>query len=163
MDYHGGHKADGRFNYEYKYGVYQFLLMTSLKTGSAFAYQFDRNVLDTIVSCLDTGFLAVAATLYDVNGAEIAEAYKKLDPRGYAYFALSLFAQRKDFGCVMPFYWADLNVVNGSTVQCVSANDRGRSVGVFQISLGKFSPEELKSVGRLEIKVGHMKGNVFSE
>lgn len=33
----------------------------------------------------------------------------------------------------------------------------------YHVRLGKFTPEELKSVGRLEIKVGHMKGNQFLE
>ena len=33
----------------------------------------------------------------------------------------------------------------------------------YRVRLGQFTPHELKSVGRLEIKVGHMKGNKFSE
>ena len=33
----------------------------------------------------------------------------------------------------------------------------------YRVRLGQFTPDELKSVGRLEIKVGHMKGNQFSE
>ena len=33
----------------------------------------------------------------------------------------------------------------------------------YRVRLGQFTPDELKSVGRLEIKVGHMKGNKFSE
>jgi hypothetical protein len=39
----------------------------------------------------------------------------------------------------------------------------GTSAGIFRISLGTFTPEELKSVGKLEIKVGLMKGEQFVE
>ena len=59
----------------------------------------------------------------------------------------------------MPFYATDEQLV----AQNIWAGVKGRSVGTFQIPLGTFTPEELKSVGKLEIKVGHMKGDQFSE
>ncbi len=158
----GDYEGDGTFDYTYRYGDYPFLIMTSLRTGSAIAYQFEKNILNIVLSNLDKGPLAVAASLKDKQGSEIAESYKIL--RTYSnYYYLTLFACSDDFGCIMPFYYAQLNIVNGWTVQCVGEERKGRSVGTFRISLGKFSPEELKSVGRLEIKVGHMKGNQFSE
>lgn len=33
----------------------------------------------------------------------------------------------------------------------------------FRVSLGSFSPDELKNAGKLEIKVGHMKDGQFME
>ena len=49
----------------------------------------------------------------------------------------------------------------GNTTYYNSAN--GSSAGMFRIFLGTFSPKELKSIGKLEIKVGHMKGDRFIE
>jgi hypothetical protein len=158
----GAYKGDGIFDYEYRYRDYPFLIMTSLRTGSAIAYQFEKNILNIVLSNLDQGPLAVAVMLKDKQGSEMSESYKKL--RTYSnYEYLTLFTCSDDFGCIMPFYYAELNIVNGWTVQCVGEERKGRSVGTFRISLGTFTPEELKSVGKLEIKVGHMKGDQFIE
>ena len=57
----------------------------------------------------------------------------------------------------MPFYstgWFDSG--NGW-------ESEGERMGTYQIPLGTFSPEELKSVGKLEIKVGHMKKGQFTD
>lgn len=159
---YGAYKGDGIFDYEYRYVDYPFFIMTSLRTGSAIAYQFEKNILNIVLSNLDQGPLAVAVTLKDKQDSEMSKSYKKL--RTYSnYYYLTLFACSDDFGCIMPFYYAELNIVNGWTVQCVGEESKGRSVGIFRISLGTFTPEELKSVGKLEIKVGHMKGEQFVE
>lgn len=159
---YGAYKGDGIFDYKYRYVDYPFFIMTSLRTGSAIAYQFEKNILNIVLSNLDQGPLAVAVTLKDKQGSEMSESYKKL--RTYSnYYYLTLFTCRDDFGCIMPFYYAELNIVNGWTVQCVGEECKGRSVGTFRISLGRFSLEELKSIGKLEIKVGHMKGDQFIE
>lgn len=158
----GAYKGDGIFDYEYRYTDYPFLIMTSLRTGSAIAYQFEKNILNIVLSNLDQGPLAVAVMLKDKQGSEMSESYKKL--RTYSsYEYLTLFTCSDDFGCIMPFYYAELNIVNGRTVQCVGEECKGRSVGTFRISLGRFSLEELKSIGKLDIKVGHMKGDQFVE
>jgi hypothetical protein len=145
-----------------------FVVMKSLKTGSAIALQADKNVLNSIFQCLDTGSLAVEATLYDSAGSEITQSHKALCPRrcgkGNAVY-LSLFAldinhpKEDSLGFVLPFYYSDGPFSSGCGWEC----DDGRSVGNFKISLGTFAPEELKSVGPLKIKVGHMKGSQFSE
>ena len=153
-----GYKPDGKISYYYDLELYPFLIMTSLRTGSATAFQLEKNVFNAIQSCLDTGSIAVAATLYDAQGTEIAESSIALSDRqteNWSY-ELSMFACTKDFGCIMPFY-------TGSPTRSRDNLDiYGRlSSGTYQIPLGKFSPEELKSVGKLEINVGHIKNKQF--
>lgn len=157
------YKPDGNFAFSWNYKDYRFLVMTSYRTGSAIAFQVDKNILNTIVSCLDTGSLAVEVALHDALGGEIACSHlalckKRTDRQDREY--LSIFALEEDhrgdhWGFIMPFYATDEQLV----AQNIWAGVKGRSVGTFQIPLGTFTPEELKSVGKLEIKVGHMKGN----
>ena len=161
------YKPDGNFAFSWNYKDYRFLVVTSYKTGSAIAFQVDKNILNTIVSGLDTGSLAVEVALHDAQGGEIASSHlalckKRTDRQDREY--LSIFALEKDYrgehwGFIMPFYATDEQLV----AQNIWAGVKGRSVGTFQILLGTFTPEELKSVGKLEIKVGHMKGDQFSE
>lgn len=165
----GRYKPDGYFAYSWNHKDYRFLVMTSFKTGSAVAFQLDKNVLNAIVSCLDTGALAIEATLLDTQGGEIANSHVSLceerrgtdkDDRMY----LSIFALEEDWredhwGFVMPFYATDQQLI----AQNIWSGVEGTSAGIFRISLGTFTPEELKSVGKLEIKVGHMKGEQFVE
>ena len=163
------YKPDGYFSYSWNYKEYRFLVMTSFKTGSAIAFQLENNILNAIVSCLDTGSLAVEATLHDAVGTEIAQTHLVLckkrsgsdrDDKSYlSIFALEENYRNDHWGFIMPFYATDGQLV----AQNMWSGAKGLSVGTFQISLGTFSPEELKSVGPLEIKVGHMKGNQFSE
>ena len=153
-----GYKS-GRMDYSFDAETYPFLVMTSLRNGSAVAFQLDKNILNAILLCLETGSVAVSVTLYDVQGAEITDGKVALCEdrcRGQMYY-MSLFACGDDYGGIMPYYDGFPTRGWETTV------DAGRSDGTYKISLGKFSPEELKSVGRLEIKVGHMKGNQFSE
>ena len=144
------------------------IVMKSLKTGSAVALQADKNILNSVFQCLDTGSLAVEATLYDSAGSEISQSQKALCPRRceegnmeyLSLFALNITHPKDDsLGFILPFYDADSSLHSGNGWEC----ENGRSVGEFKISLGTFAPEELKSVGPLKIKVGHMKGNQFSE
>ena len=165
----GRYKPDGYFAYSWNHKDYRFLVMTSFKTGSAVAFQLDKNVLNAIVSCLDTGALAIEAMLLDTQGGEIANSHVSLcekrrgsdkDDRMY----LSIFALEEDWredhwGFVMPFYATDHQLI----AQNIWSGVEGTSAGIFRISLGTFTPEELKSVGKLEIKVGHMKGEQFIE
>ena len=116
----GDYEGDGTFDYTYRYGDYPFLIMTSLRTGSTIAYQFEKNILNIVLSNLDKGPLAVAASLKDKQGSEIAESYKIL--RTYPnYYYLTLFLFIDYFGCIMPFYYAQLNIVNGCRkgVDCI--------------------------------------------
>ena len=165
----GRYKPDGYFAYSWNYEDYRFLVMTSFKTGSAVAFQLDKNVLNAIVSCLDTGALAIEAMLLDTQGGEIANSHVSLceerrgtdkDDRMY----LSIFALEEDWredhwGFVMPFYATDHQLI----AQNIWSGVEGTSAGIFRISLGTFTPEELKSADKLEIKVGHMKGEQFVE
>lgn len=144
---------------------YKFLVMTSLKTGSAVAFQLDKNILASIFSCLDTGSLAIEVTLYDATGMEIAQSHKAMcknriseDPEYLSLFACYDDPTRRQLGFVLPFYSSEYRFASGYGYESEVQSD-----GTFQISLGKFAPEELKSVGKLELKVGHMKDKQFSE
>ena len=163
------YKPDGYFAFSWNHEDYRFLVMTSFKTGSAVAFQVDKNILNTIVSCLDTGSLAVEVALHDTQGSVIANSHVALckerrgtdkDDRMY----LSIFALEEDYkddqwGFVMPFYATDHQLI----AQNIWSGVEGTFAGTFRISLGTFSPKELKSIGKLEIKVGHMKGDQFIE
>ena len=160
-----GYNPDGEISYHYDLKAYPFLIMTSLRTGSATAFQLEKNVFNAIKSCLDTGSIAVAATLYDAQGVEIAESSIALSKDRIAEHGsdeLSMFAWTEDFGCIMPFYTGESSR-SSDNWRMWGKRDGRLSSGTYQIPLGKFSPEELKSVGKLEIKVGHMKGNQFFE
>ncbi len=117
------YKGDGIFDYHFRYTDFPFLVMTSLRTGSAIAYQFDKNIRNTILSCLDTGSLAVAVTLKDAHGSEMAKSFRKMRTysRGFATLWLTLFACDNDFGCVMPFYYAELRNMRGLSPNIISA------------------------------------------
>ena len=144
-----------------------FIVMKSLKMGSSVALQADENILNSVFLCLDTGSLAVEATLYDSAGSEIAQSHKALcanrckgNKEYLSLFAFDLnYPKENSLGFVLPFYDAEAPFYSGNGWRC----ENGRSIGRFKISLGTFAPEELKSVGPLKIKVGHMKGNQFSE
>ena len=165
----GRYKPDGYFAYSWNYEDYRFLVMTSFKTGSAVAFQLDKNVLNAIVSCLDTGALAIEAMLLDTQGGEIANSHVSLceerrgtdkDDRMYlSIFALQENWREDHWGFVMPFYATDHQLI----AQNIWSGVEGTSAGIFRISLGTFTPEELKSADKLEIKVGHMKGEQFVE
>ena len=159
-------KPDDGYNprlteYSFDSKKYQLLVVTSLKTGSAVGFSLEKNILDAVLSCLDTGSIAVDATLFDTQGGEIAAGDLPLckERCGNLKYYVSLFSCTDDaLGVIMPFY-------NASTTRGFGCwSTRGCcSTGTFQISLGRFTPEELKSIGKLEIKVGHMKGNRFFE
>lgn len=146
-----------RYNFDYWNCQGVLLIVTNCKTGSAIAYQLDENLQKAIFPCFDTGSLAVAVTLYDVQGEEVVNRFVPLckERVGHSYTAASIFAKSVNFCCVVPFYAA--TIFNPTSIQS------GRSADSLRISLGKFKAEELKSVQDLKIKVGHMKGKQFIE
>lgn len=150
---------DGRFDFQYKWKDYPFLVMTSFRTGSAEAFCFEKNVFNAVMSSLDTGSLAVAVTLYNTQGAEIAASSlalckNRLEDR-LSYYS-SIFSSDREFGSVLPFYDAFPTLGSG-----IKSFNKGKSEGTYKISLGTFAPDELKGVGNLKVRVGHMKGNQF--
>jgi len=163
------YKPDGYVEFSFEYKDYPLFVMTSFKSGSAVAYSLDKNIFSSIVSCLDTGSIAVEVTLHDIQGGVIAQSHKALSKNRnkdhwgdcsyvsiFGYDNKNSDSVRNAF--IMPFYDTDepidYNMWSGR---------EGYSSGEFQLSLGTFAPEELKSVGKLEIKVGHMKRNQFSD
>lgn len=151
---------DGNFEFRYKTGDYPFLIMTSFRTGAAVAFCLEKNVFNAVRTSLDTGSLAVAVTLYNTQGAEITEsalALCKGRQDGGLSDELSIFSCIKDTGAVLPFYDANLNY----SFEYLNTHRTGKFEGTYKISLGTFAPDELKGVGNLKVRVGHMKGNQF--
>ena len=148
-----------RFDISAESEQYPFRVMTSIRTGSAVAFQLDHNILNAILTSLDTGSIGVEVSLFDVDGCEMARSHKVLCDRrnkGEKY-AISIFTCRscsKESGAIMPFYRGD-NSHNFSII------DNLEYEGTYKISLGKFTPDELKSVGPLKIRIGHMKNDQF--
>ena len=137
----------------------QFYVMTSVRTGSVVKFRLERNILDPILTSINVGPLGVEARLYDVQGGEIARSDKalcKTSLPSFNRFVSIFFNSYGECGGVMPFL-SGINVTGHGRSETKDAECEG----TYKISLGKFSPEELKSVGKLEINVGHMKGNQF--
>lgn len=160
---------NGYFAFSWPHKDFRFLIMTSFRTGSAIAFQLDKNILNAIVACLDTGSLAVEVMLHNSQGEEIANSHVALCPKRCGTYRddkmyLSIFAEEIDhkderWGFIMPFYATDCQLV----AQNIWSGVNGMSAGTYKISLGAFQPEEFKSVSNLKVKVGHMKGDMFSE
>lgn len=135
----------------------QFRIMTSIRTGSAVAFQLDKNILNAVLKCLDTGSLGVEVTLYDVQGNEIARSDIALcERRNDDSRFISIFTCDEESGGVMPFYF-------GNNYHGFSLIDHLKHEGTYKLSLGTFTPEELKSFGKSKIKVGHMKKGQFTD
>ena len=141
----------------------QFYLMKNSKTGSVTAFQLESNVLNQILACLKAGPLGIEVTLYDVQGGEIARLHDALSKYqiGTCNSSISIFTSHRGrktsgSGGIMPFLSGWILQYSGYL-----RADKMQHEGTYKISLGKFSPEELKSVGKLEINVGHIKNNQF--
>lgn len=156
------YKPNGYVAFSNDYEKYRFIIMTSFKTGSIVAFQLDKNIRECIASCFDTGSLAFEVSLYDKQGTEIANSSTALceERRNGNLSYLSIFAiehvPQNEF--IMPFFDSERSISRDiwAGIEC-------HHVGTYRVSLGSFEPEELKSVGPLKIKVGHMKRNQFSE
>lgn len=156
------YKPGGNYEYVYKTSEYPFLVMTSFRTGSAVAFEVDENILNALRSAADTGSLAVAVTLYDKLGSEIAEKHLALNnDRTDASKYISIFACPDNLAIVLPFY--DSYAYTYSYGISENSGREHKNNGKYRVSLGCFTPDELKSVGNLKIKVGHMKGKQFME
>lgn len=147
---------------------FDFLIMTNPKTGSALMCKFEKNKAYAIAKCMDVGSVAVSVALRNSLGQEIAEkAMAMNDSKASLGWSTetSVFSCRynerekgESWGVIMPYY------SGADTWNSDGYHDRinqPRGIGTYRISLGKFTPEELKSVGKLELKVGHMKKNNF--
>ena len=139
------------------------LAMTSFRTGTATVLWFDKNRINTIRSCLDTGSMAFAVTLFDATGTEIAERQIPIDGRhkdeGYTSPPSIFF-----HNCaIVPFFGGKMIRYSGVGTSNSSMDHASKTENVFKVSLGTFTPDELKSVGPLKIQSGHMKNGQFTE
>ena len=142
--------------------TYSLFVMTKVNNGQAVLFKksekSDTNIMDIICSNnpIETmGYLAVAVTLRNTLGEEIGEAYVGLYDN---YSSSACACMHELWGCffVMPYFYISHSAIDGQFYGAV--NDK-----TFKVSMGKFTPEELKSVAKIELKVGHMKDRKFIE
>lgn len=166
-EYTSGHEIKYS-HYDYWDKTYSLLVMTKVNNGQAVLFKksekSDTNVMDIIFShnpIKTMGYLAVAVTLRNNLGEEISEEYVGLYDRDVLHG--SCMHRYGDCFFVVPFFsaewWSGSRVGYGSSARFEEAwNDK-----TFRVSMGKFTPEELKSVAKIELKVGHMKDGKFIE
>lgn len=162
----GTYVADGYFKYprNKEFNRYNgdkgnwLCIMTSFKTGAATFLWFDKNKATTIRNCLEAGSLAISVVLSDITGTEIAEQQVPLGHNSNC----SIFCSLPGCMAIVPLFGGRCMYSYDDMISAYPY-DRPDTEGTYNISLGKFSAEELKSIGYLEIKVGHMKNGQFTE
>ena len=140
----------------------------------------DKNQGAAVAKSLDTGSVAVSARVLDQFGEEIANHSVSVDSRdkhGHSsVYGLSVFGLNEDsregatLGYVAPCFggdvmWSGFSRSEGVTSAVIRETFGGPMVAEKQlrIPLGTFTPDELKTAGKLEIRVGHMKDGRFVE
>ncbi|MBO5904949.1 MAG: hypothetical protein J6Q84_00865 [Kiritimatiellae bacterium] len=144
---------------------YSFFIITKIRNSQAIAFKDERqitNVMDIINSYwYEIGHVALSITLRDVLGEELYETYVLLKNKKLEYGYSGEMSNFSVFGklnsnrtfAVLPY---------------LTAFDYGgytkiESDKTFRVSMGKFTPEELKSVAKIEFKVGFLKDGKFTE
>lgn len=155
--------GDGYFEYYFNQDKPDYLLvMENLRSGSASVFWFDKNKMEVILASMDTGSIALSVSLQDASGEEMTSALTVVNKREDdedEEGELSMFCRAETNGLIVPLF-GDYCYVNdnGSYV-----SEPGKVSKSLRVSLGKFTADELKSAGKLEIKVGHMKDGQFTE
>ena len=156
------------------------LLVEQPKVCRGTVFWFDENKWEIIEKALDTGSVAVEVSILDKFGDVIGSGSASCDRRGDDPGASSIFCrpitdwgQKWKNGVVAPWF--------GGTAQSGGMRDPKHfgfwlrefpgpitkapppSEVKLRVSLGTFTPDELKSAAKLDIKIGHMRDNQFSE
>lgn len=148
-------------------------------------FWFDENKWSVVEKAIDTGSIAIEVSILDKSGSEIGGGALRCDRRGIDFSEKPVFSifslpfrdswiPNMKTGVVAPWF--------GGSAQAGNMNDpkhfgfwlREGPVGpyrknpppsetVLRIPLGKFSTDELKTAGKLDVKVGHMKDGQFEE
>lgn len=143
------------------------IVMESIRSGAATVLWFDKNRINTIRTCMDTGSIAVSARFMDQLGTELSRGEFARDTRWTKWARTagipSIFAFPYKIGLILPLFGGkDVNFhSNGANNAYGSCPAKTQET--FRVSLGTFTADELKSAGRLGIKVGHMKDGMFVE
>ena len=144
------------------------VVMENPKTGAATVLWFDDNRWKTIVDGVDTGSVAVEAILKDRAGDAISSRSAAVDrriERNPSPISSVFSGGRNHVGSpfpialVVPFFGA-ITPVFSTEISCWTA---GTDDTVLRISLGTFTADELKTAGKLDVKLGHMKDGQFTE
>ena len=148
-------------------------------------FWFDENKWGVVEKAMDTGSIAIEVSILDKSGGEIGGGAMRCDRRGIDFsekpcFSLFSLPFRDSWipdlktGVVAPWFGGYAQVGNMNDLQHFGFWLREGPVGSYQkcppptevtlrIPLGKFTAEELKSAGKLDVKVGHMKDGSFVE
>lgn len=148
--------------------TYSLFVITKVNNGQVVLFKkskkSDTNIMDIIISCNPLyimGDLAVAVTFRDTLGNEINEAYIKLKERGREYKSC-MYSYGNCF-FVLPYFSVEHHGGNSFGYGSASRFDEAQNDKTFRVSMGKFTPEELKFVAKIEFKVGHLKDGKFTE
>ena len=167
-----GDVENGRFSYSIPSSYPHFdnclIIMGTFRTGSATVLAFDKNRMSAIITGMNTGALAFEVTLLDTAGAEMATkaiAINEQVSSEPADWLISLFKtyERRTTGLVAPMFGTHFLFNEGPFSGRFYNSSRGRTDETFHVSLGTFTADELKTAGKLEIRVGHMKDGQFVE
>ena len=152
------------------------IVLENPKMGKATVLFFDKNRWNAIEESLQSGSVAVAVTLLDSTGDQMAFRSSPCDHRetlkrkgggdsGLALFGINSRNKNRKMGLVSPFLDGEFyDDGDGYYTHEDDIHDVGiATYKQLSISLGTFTADELKTAGKLEIKVGHMKDGQFVE
>ena len=159
-----------------KMGQNILIVLTDPRSGKAEWLQFEKNISSAVRTCLCNGSIAVSVLLSDSSGNEIGSrnfaVHEERDKSCTWY--ISLFAWSDDTNGEWPNAGFILPWFGGSIAH--DSDFKGQKYGVstfpggpvfaektFRIFLGNFTADELKTFGKLELKLGHMKDGQFTE
>ena len=161
-----------RFKIGHEDRSFGIVVFDNPKTGVGTLLCFEESLWDAIQNSLQTGSIAIRASLASSTGDELAFRAVPCDERdnmasnfgnndGVSFFGLN---KEERMGIVCPFFGGDLCrdyaslYIKKSTTWNVIESEKS-----LHISIGTFTPDELKTAGKLEIKLGHMKDGQFVE
>ncbi len=155
--------GDGYFEYYFGENKPGYLLvMENLRSGSASVFWFDKNKMETILASMDTGSIALSVSLQDASGEELTSALTVVNKREddeEREGELSMLCRDGTNGLIAPLFGDSCDAYDS----IASVFEPGKVSKSLRVSLGKFTADELKSAGKLEIKLGHMKDGQFTE
>lgn len=169
--------ANGYFDYDmpgvhgHDYEEHYLTVVEQLRTGAATALWFDQNKMSAILSAMDTGPLALSVAVSDATGIEQARAVVRLGRFSNTMGEdgkdrCAIFATGRSKGVIAPIIHSRssaFNFYSGVSTFNSGDGDYGWTTKTWRVSLGSFTPDELKTAAKLDIKLGHMKDGQFTE
>ena len=147
-----------------------FVIEPNLRLPTAEVLKFEQNHADIVEKYMDVGYPAVYVSIKGKEGKIIAEGFSPLSSYERAKWNSSTWRDSvfsidsyNRLAYIAPCLWQETYTLNGyKTVYWQSEKENSFPLEHrFRISLGKFTAEELKDVGDLGIKLGHIKDGKF--